>query len=375
MIILNWLVLGPFAIAGGSGARDANVTSAFANDPIGETTVEPAPGLVSLGQAWQVLSQKRPDFIDQENGYTGYFQYDEPSGKYYGTWTGPATGYDTFTIVSFTDDNITMYREATKVNYIGKMIDALHIKGTGSPVYAWDLYEYIDMTKYMSPIDRAFYYAAIYVYSPTARSARLLVRSDDDVKVWLNHIKVHEYAGGRGVATTVDKANVSLIAGWNMILVKVINSGGPTGFAVCVADTNDAAMTDLIYSTSVSASTATPTTTTPEGVLAGYDASGKPIYSVTSAPYTTVENFPTYNNSWQPGMTASEYIASLPVSQQQAALDAMYGGSTALPPAPQSSTLMKTTDSLIASGWGVSAQMVFWAALGIIAILIVIFAL
>jgi hypothetical protein len=375
MIILNWLVLGPFAIAGGSGARDANVTSAFANDPIGETTVEPAAGLVSLGKSWQVLSQKRPDFIEQENGHTGYFQYDEPSGKYYGTWTGPATVYDTFTIVSFTDDNITMYREAAKINYNGKMIDALHIKGTGSPAYAWDLYEHIDMTKYMSPIDRAFYYAAIYVYSPTARSARLLIRSDDDVKVWLNHVKVHEFAGGRGVNTGVDKVNVSLVSGWNMILVKVINSGGATGFAVCVADTNDVALTDLIYSTSVSASTATPANTTPPGVLAGYDASGNPIYSVLETPYTTIGNFPTYNNSWQPGMTASEYISSLPIEQQQAAVDAMYGGSTALPAAPKSSTLMAATDKLVGAGFGVSAQMVFYAAIGIIIVLIVIFAL
>jgi hypothetical protein len=372
MIILNWLVLGPFAFAG--SGRDANVTSAFANDAIGETTVEPAAGLVSLGKSWQVLSQKRPDFVEIEGGWTGNFQYDEASSKFYGTWTNPSSTpvSDTFTITSFADDNITLYRETAKKSYVGKIIDALHVHGTAPNI--WDMYEYIDMTKYMSPIDRAFYYAAVYVYSPTARSARLLVRSDDDVKVWLNHTKVHETAAGRSVNTAVDKVNISLGSGWNMILLKVVNSGGSTGFAVCVADTNDVALTDLIYSTSVTADAPLPTThpTPSSGVLSGYDAAGNPIYSVTETPYTTTSN---YSSGWQPGMSASDYIASLPASERQAAITAMYEGNTLLPPAPQSATLMAATDKLVSAGWGITAQMLFYAAIGIVIILIVIFAL
>jgi hypothetical protein len=324
--------------------------------------------MVSAGKTWQVLAQPYPDLIIVKDGAENGFVYDESSRSYLGNVLFGNTLSGSFSVTALTDTDIRL-AHSSGVTYQGSITDAIHIKGV-SPG-SWDGYEQIDITKYMSPIDRAVYYAYVNVYSPSAQSARLLIRSDDDCKAWLNHTKVYgtdTISGfmGRGVARGLDKTNITLSAGWNSLLIKVVNSGGPTGFAVCIAGTDDAPLTNLVYSTDT-----INTSTTVDQMNPTYTSA----QDAALIAYLSSQPGSTLNSSWTPGMTASEYLATLSPEDRAVALQAMYAGNTSLPPAPQSETLAKTTDALVSKGWGVTAQMVFYAAIGIVVILLAIFLL
>ncbi len=66
-------------------------------------------------------------------------------------------------------------------------------------------------------------YALTHVYSPTDQKVEMLVGSDDTVRIWLNDKLVHEYAQDRSARPDQDRVAVSLQAGWNRVLVKVVN--------------------------------------------------------------------------------------------------------------------------------------------------------
>ena len=54
--------------------------------------------------------------------------------------------------------------------------------------------------------------------------------SDDGIEVWLNHKKIHSNNAGRGVSPDQDKVALDLAAGENLLLVKIYNGGGGSGF-------------------------------------------------------------------------------------------------------------------------------------------------
>jgi hypothetical protein len=401
MIILNWLVLGPFELTGPSGARDATISNAVATDMIGEASITPIAGGLSAGKTWLKLSQPYPDLSIVQSEGVSNFAYDEVSKTYLPGLALNNVLPGSFKITALSDTDVRLQHSTGNV-YTGKVVDAIHISGTrpkGATMdkygahsddpraieayrilyeaslatsTLWDGYEYIDMTKYMNPVDRAVYYAYVNVYSPTSQSARLLIRSDDDCKVWLNHSKVYGTDivtgfAGRGISAAVDKTNVTLNAGWNTLLVKIVNSGGTTGFAVCLADTLDAPLTNLIYSTdAVNTNTTTDTTST---LLTNNTNDADLIAFLNSQPSSSL------GSTWKAGMTVSEYMATLSPADRAAVTQAMYSGNAALPPAPQSDVLANATDSLVSKGWGVTAQMVFWAAVGVAVILAAIFLL
>jgi len=90
-------------------------------------------------------------------------------------------------------------------------------------------------------------YAHVYVYSPIDRSAKLLLGSDDGIKVWLNNQVVltkDRYGGWR---KDEFKINVELNAGWNQLLCKISQGGGEYEFSACFTDTNNLVFNDLIY--------------------------------------------------------------------------------------------------------------------------------
>lgn len=82
----------------------------------------------------------------------------------------------------------------------------------------------------------AYFYAL--VQSPKDQEAMLQIGSDDDIVVWLNETKVHEFLGDRGWNPFQDRVNVSLKRGTNRVLAKVLNAGGGWAFSVRVVDTN-----------------------------------------------------------------------------------------------------------------------------------------
>jgi hypothetical protein len=57
------------------------------------------------------------------------------------------------------------------------------------------------------------------------------IGSDDCVKVWLNGKLVHEKRGARGVVPDNDRVPVTFKKGKNQLVLKILNYGGPWGFA------------------------------------------------------------------------------------------------------------------------------------------------
>lgn len=68
------------------------------------------------------------------------------------------------------------------------------------------------------------------IYSPTAREIELSMGSDDGLVVYLNGVKVHEARIDRAIAADQERVKIALRAGENVLVCKVVNTGGPGGF-------------------------------------------------------------------------------------------------------------------------------------------------
>ena len=77
--------------------------------------------------------------------------------------------------------------------------------------------------------------SATYLYrrieGAAERDVRLLLGSDDALKVWWNGELVHANYVMRGAAYAQDRVVVRLVEGRNELLLKVVNGGGPGGFS------------------------------------------------------------------------------------------------------------------------------------------------
>ncbi len=87
-----------------------------------------------------------------------------------------------------------------------------------------------DLAKAVGGSNRCVY-AKTMVWSDGEQPARLEIGSDDGVKVWLNGKVVHAANVNRGLTVAEDKVDVTLSAGWNEVLLKVMQGGGDWGFA------------------------------------------------------------------------------------------------------------------------------------------------
>ena len=90
-------------------------------------------------------------------------------------------------------------------------------------------------------------YGHVYVYSPTARPGKLLIGSDDGIKIWLNGENVYtndRYGGWQADAYEVD---INLLQGWNQLLCKVSQEGGDYMLSVQITDQDYQTYDDLTY--------------------------------------------------------------------------------------------------------------------------------
>jgi hypothetical protein len=90
-------------------------------------------------------------------------------------------------------------------------------------------------------------YENTYVYSPTTRSAKLLLGSDDGVKTWVNGVNVLTKDRYGGWTPDQFVTNISLISGWNQLLCKVSQDGGDNLLSARITDINGSAFDDLSY--------------------------------------------------------------------------------------------------------------------------------
>jgi HEAT repeat protein len=87
-----------------------------------------------------------------------------------------------------------------------------------------------DLAKAVGGSNRCVY-AKTMIFSDGEQPARLEVGSDDGVKVWLNGKVVHAANVNRGLTVAEDKVDIALNAGWNELLLKVVQGSGDWGFA------------------------------------------------------------------------------------------------------------------------------------------------
>jgi len=90
-------------------------------------------------------------------------------------------------------------------------------------------------------------YAHIYVYNPVARSAKLLLGSNDGIKVWLNNENV--YTNDRYGSWHEDdfEVDVTLNEGWNQLLCKISQRDSNYEFSACFTDLAYNTLEDLTY--------------------------------------------------------------------------------------------------------------------------------
>ncbi len=86
--------------------------------------------------------------------------------------------------------------------------------------------------------DQRVAYMLTWVHSDKAQPARLELGTDDSVKAWLNGRLVHANNIGRAAIPYTDKANITLKAGWNPLLLKITQNLGPWEFCarICARD-------------------------------------------------------------------------------------------------------------------------------------------
>jgi len=96
--------------------------------------------------------------------------------------------------------------------------------------------EVVDLVKALGPEKFATAYAWARVHMTEEKRVLLGIGSDDAVKVWLNGKLVHRNLISRGVAADNDRVPVTFKKGKNQLVLKILNTGGPWGFACRLLD-------------------------------------------------------------------------------------------------------------------------------------------
>jgi alpha-mannosidase len=84
------------------------------------------------------------------------------------------------------------------------------------------------------PTDYTASYAFTYLQSPREDTRTLILASDDDVVVWLNGQRVLYHEVARGTGSQRDTITLRLAAGWNTLLLKVVNRTGGFGYGAWI---------------------------------------------------------------------------------------------------------------------------------------------
>lgn len=94
----------------------------------------------------------------------------------------------------------------------------------------------LDLNVLLGTMENAGAAAYAEITSPTEQDVLLKTGSDDDLIVWLNGKKIHQFLGTRACIADTDTLSVHLEKGVNRLLVKVLNGGGEWAFCARVTD-------------------------------------------------------------------------------------------------------------------------------------------
>ena len=72
-------------------------------------------------------------------------------------------------------------------------------------------------------------YAMTKVWAPENLKINLEMGSDDHIKAWLNDKIIHQSFSNRSLEPRQSIIPVTLSKGWNLIMLKIVNTSGPWG--------------------------------------------------------------------------------------------------------------------------------------------------
>ena len=136
-------------------------------------------------------------------------------------------------------------------DYLGGESAAAPLEGSATSGKTWfkasAQTEILDLATLFGGATYCAGYVFAYVYSPTARTVNMWMGSDDGIKVWVNGEVVWNNDTGRACVLDQDKTQVSLIEGWNKLLVKISQGKGSWQVAVKLCDSAGNAVPGLAY--------------------------------------------------------------------------------------------------------------------------------
>jgi len=87
----------------------------------------------------------------------------------------------------------------------------------------------IEIDSILGPEANAAAYAMTKIWAPQNLKVNLEMGSDDHIKAWINDKKIHESFSNRSLEPRQSIIPVSLSKGWNLIMLKIVNTSGPWG--------------------------------------------------------------------------------------------------------------------------------------------------
>jgi cysteine-rich repeat protein len=137
---------------------------------------------------------------------------------------GPFTGLDSPKECQPTLDNLVAADDATVAPALGDPA------GDNTWFVLWstdDRLEFLDDFGWAGSPREC--YTAVYLYSATARDLTLSLGPDDGARAWLNGVEVIDIVSCQGTYPDAFTVQVSLIEGWNRLVVKVYDQWGGWG--------------------------------------------------------------------------------------------------------------------------------------------------
>ena len=103
----------------------------------------------------------------------------------------------------------------------------------------------VNLKALVKPKRKSAAYAFARIEVPTARAGRLLIGSDDGVRVWLNGALIHEHRVTHRHVADSELVPITLAAGVNRLLLKIDQTGGGWSFSARIVDAAGVPMPDL----------------------------------------------------------------------------------------------------------------------------------
>jgi hypothetical protein len=108
---------------------------------------------------------------------------------------------------------------------------------------------YVDLSHIYRPPDYNLAYALCYMESQRVAKGKIVMGSDDGVKVWLGDQLVHELDVVRGAEPADDVVPIDIDAGRTAVLLKVCNHRGSWGFYFRIVGEDDNLISGVNFTT------------------------------------------------------------------------------------------------------------------------------